>query len=163
MSPGAGRAQTQLGSSKTVIRRAPAAQNLPVLLSSALQQSPDNTGSSWVKKQLLTSTEQWHWAAHGPDTAWPGRRGWARTGTGSAGWDSHRGCSELPPFCHQPFVVPAAQPSFQRGERMTKVCKALVFTMLSSGMSLLLFQGLNQVTSTNTLKINLQLATKFTF
>lgn len=83
---GPGRAQTQLSSS--TIRRAPAAHNLPVLLSSVLQQSPDNTGSSWVKKQLLP--EHWAVALSCP---------WLMAQT-QRGWDSHRGCCELPAFCH---------------------------------------------------------------
>lgn len=61
------------------------------------------------------------WLMAHTHTARPGRKGRARTD--SAGWDSHGGCCELPPFCHQPFVVPAAQPSFQKEERITTVCK----------------------------------------
>lgn len=49
--------------------------------------------------------------------------GWAGKAEPGAGWDSHRGCWELPPFCHQLFVVPAAQPSFQTEERITKACR----------------------------------------
>lgn len=120
---GTHRAQTQLGSSKTEIRRAPAAHDLPVLLSSVLQHSPESTGSSWVKKQLFTE----HWAV-ALSCPWlmactqPGQAGKAEPGlTLLAG--TVPGAAVSSAFCQQPFMVPAAQPSFQREERITKVCK----------------------------------------
>lgn len=161
---GPGRAQTQLGSSKTTIRGAPAAHNLPVLLSSALQHSPDHTDSSWVKKQLLT--EHWAVALSSPwlmaqtqpgqaGEAEPGLALLAGTATGAA-VSSHPSATSLS-WCQLLNLLS------KKRKGLLKFANALVFTMLSSGMSSLLFQGLNQVTSTNTLKINLQLATKFTF
>lgn len=68
-------------------------------------------------KAALQSTGQWLLMAQ----AQPGWAGEAEPDW--LCWDSHRSCWELPPFCLQPLVVPAAQPSFQKEERVTKVCK----------------------------------------
>lgn len=152
---GTGRAQTQLGSSKAVIRRAPAAHNLPVLLSSVLQQSPGSTGSSWVKKQLFT--EHWAVALSCPWLVAQTQPGWAGgaepglplqagTVTGAA-VSSHPSATSL--SCCQLLNLLS-----KNRKGLLKFANALEFTVLCSGMSSLLVQGLNQVTSTNILKIN---------
>lgn len=123
-----------------LIRRAPAAHDLPVLLSSVLQQSPDSTGSSWVKKQLFTE----HWAvalscpwlmAH----AQPGRAGKAEPGlTLLAGAATGAAVSSHPSATCLSWCQLLNLLSKER-KGLLKFANALVFTALSSGMSSLPF------------------------
>lgn len=90
------------------------------------------------KSSFSQSTEQWHWAAPG---SWH-RHSVAGTVTGAA-------VSSQPSATSLSWCQLLNLPSRKR-KGLLKSANAVVFTVLSSGMSSLLFQGLNQVTSTNT-------------
>lgn len=119
---GTGKAQTQLGSNKTLIRRAPAAHNLPVLLSSFLQQSPDKHRLQLNEKaaspralssgtELLMAQPQPGWAGK----AKPGVALLAGTVTGAA-VSSHPSATILS-WCQLLNLLS------KKEERITKVCK----------------------------------------